>query len=97
MKPNDEKLQRVIAFLNREEVDYLDKIGKDAFFTKGTKLSRIKIIRAMIEAIRKLQIDGVNIKTEEDLKNEILKRAAGFAAGELSEKLKREGPIDGGK
>ena len=75
MKTN-ERLQRVIALLNRDDVDYLDKIGKDSLFTKGAKLSRIKIIRAMIEAMKELNITGRGIGNEEDLKEEILKTVA---------------------
>ena len=75
-----ERLQRVIALLNREDVDYLDRIGKDSLFTKGAKLSRIKIIRAMIEAMRELEISGVDIGNEVELNNEILKRAASYAS-----------------
>ena len=79
MKTN-ERLQRVIALLNREDIDYLDNIGKDSLFTKGTKLSRIKIIRAMIEAMKKLDITGKGIGSEEDLKEEILKRVTSYAS-----------------
>ena len=81
MKYNDKKLHRVIAIMNREEVDYLDKIGKDSLFTIGVKLSRVKILRAMVEAIKELKIDGKNIKNEEDLKNEILKKVSEYRVG----------------
>lgn len=81
MKTN-ERLERVVALLNRNEIDYLDEIGKDAFFTKGRKLSRIKIIRAMVEAMRELDIKGDGIGSEADLKEEILKKAASHAAAD---------------
>jgi len=79
MKTN-EKMQRVIALLNREDVDYLDTIGKDSLFSKGTKLSRIKIIRAMVEAVKELGIKGTDIGSEGDLKEAILKKAASYAS-----------------
>lgn len=82
MKTN-ERLERVVALLNRDDIDYLDNIGKDALFSKGTKLSRIKILRAMIEAMKALDISGVGIGSERDLKEEILKKAASHAAAEL--------------
>jgi hypothetical protein len=78
MNHDDRKLQRVVAIMNRAEIDYLDKIGKDSLFTAGVKLSRVKILRAMVEAMKELGIDGKNIKSETDLKNEILKRIAAF-------------------
>ena len=37
---NQGHAHRVIASLNREQVDYLDQIGKDAQFSSGIKLSR---------------------------------------------------------
>jgi hypothetical protein len=78
-----ENLQRVIALLDREEIDYLDTIGKDALFTKGVKLSRIKILRAMVDAMRKLNINGKGIASEENLKEEILKRVSAYREGLL--------------
>lgn len=79
-----ERLERVIALLNRDDIDYLDNIGKDALFTKGTKLSRIKIIRAMIETMRELGVRGDGIGTEADLKEEILKKAASHAGAGIN-------------
>ncbi len=78
-----ENMQRVIALLDREEVDYLDKIGKDALFANGIKLSRIKILRAMVDAIRELKIDGKKITSEEDLKREILRQVSAYKEGFL--------------
>jgi len=34
----DGNAHRVITFLTRDELDFLDKIGKDALFSAGTKL-----------------------------------------------------------
>lgn len=62
----EQKFQRVVTFLNRQEVDFLDKLGKDALFTSGLKLSRTKLISWLIEFTKKLNINGENIKSEED-------------------------------
>ena len=78
MKIDDRKLHRVIAIMDREDIDYLDKIGKDSLFTTGVKLSRIKILRAMVEAMKELGVNGKNVKTEEKLKDEILKKVAHY-------------------
>jgi hypothetical protein len=71
----EEKLtkERVVTFLNREEVDFLDKLGKDALFSSGLKLSRAKLIEWLVDFVKELNIDGVNIKTEEDLKCKMMK------------------------
>ena len=49
---------RVIASLNREQVDFLDKIGKDAQFSSGNKLSRNQILAAMVNALKRLNLTG---------------------------------------
>ena len=69
--PEEEKNQRVVTFLNREEVDFLDKLGKDALFSTGAKLSRAKLIAWLVDFIEHLSINGKNIKSEGDLENRI--------------------------
>ncbi|MEW6100839.1 MAG: hypothetical protein AB1481_00900 [Candidatus Omnitrophota bacterium] len=66
-----EKNQRVVTFLSRDEVDFLDKMGKDALFSTGTKLSRAKILAWLVDFIEALRIGGEGIKTEKDLENRI--------------------------
>ena len=73
---------RVIALLSREQVDFLDQVGKDALFSTGRKLSRTKIISALVELIRSLDIDGRGIRDMEDLKEKIYERA-GWKGGEI--------------
>lgn len=67
-----EKSQRVVTFLNREEVDFLDKLGKDALFSTGLKLSRAKLIAWLVDFMKYLNIDGQNIKSEKDFENKIM-------------------------
>ena len=52
---------RVIASLNREQVDYIDKIGKDAQFSSGTKLSRTQILAAMVNVLKRLNLTGEGV------------------------------------
>lgn len=66
------QVQRVVTFLRRDEVDFLDKIGKDALFSSGLKLSRAKLIAWLIDFIEKLNIDGRRIKSESDLEEQII-------------------------
>ena len=63
---------RVITFLTRDELDFLDKLGKDALFSAGCKLSRSKIISAMVNVIRKLNIDGQGVSSRKELENKIV-------------------------
>ena len=69
---------RVIAFLDRRALDYLDKVGKDALFSTGYKLSRVKIIKAAIDTLMKLDISGKRIDSIEGLEKEILERIKRF-------------------
>lgn len=74
-KPNnlDGSAHRVITFLTRDELDFLDKIGKDALFSAGSKLSRSKIISALVNVMRKLNIDGAGLYSKKDLENRFVK------------------------
>jgi hypothetical protein len=65
-------IHRVIALLNRSQVDYLDKVGKDALFSTGNKLHRTQIISCLVDLIREAGINGEDVKTEEGLKQKIL-------------------------
>ena len=71
MSKKTEKIQRVVTFLNRGEVDFLDKLGKDALFSSGSKVSRAKLIAWLIDILKGLNIDGKNIRSEQDLENRI--------------------------
>jgi len=66
------KNQRVVTFLDRDEVDFLDKMGKDALFSSGTKLSRAKLIAWLIDILKGLNISGENLRTEKDLEVKIM-------------------------
>ncbi|MCM8799891.1 MAG: hypothetical protein NC900_04120 [Candidatus Omnitrophica bacterium] len=68
------KFQRVVTFLNRQEIDFLDKIGKDALFSSGTKLSRAKILAWVVNFLKILDIDGNNLKSELDFQEKIYKK-----------------------
>ena len=63
---------RVIAALNREQVDYLDKLGKDAQFSSGIKLSRTQILAAMVNALKRLNLTGEGVITAEQFEQRIV-------------------------
>lgn len=63
---------RVITFLTREELDFLDKLGKDALFSAGVKLSRSKIISAVVNVVRKLNIDACGLGSKKELERRIV-------------------------
>ena len=78
-KPNDPNgnAHRVITFLTRDELDFLDKIGKDALFSAGIKLSRSKIISAIVNVMRKLDVDGRGLTSKKELEDRIVRKMKG--------------------
>ena len=63
---------RVIASLNCEQVDYLDKIGKDAQFSSGNKLSRTQILAAMVNVLKRLNLTGEGVATTQQFEQRIV-------------------------
>lgn len=63
---------RVIACLNRDQVDYLDKIGKDALFSSGSKLSRTQILAAMVNALKRLNLTGEGVTNVKQFEQRIV-------------------------
>ena len=104
-KPNDPNgnAHRVITFLTRDELDFLDKISKDALFSAGTKLSRSKIISAIVNVMRRLDIDACGLNSKKQLELRIIKTIRNLAnninsqsRGEIRpEKGKGEGKNEG--
>jgi hypothetical protein len=72
---------RVIASLNREQVDYLDKLGKDAQFSSGIKLSRTQILAAMVNALKRLNLTGEGITTAGQFEQRIVDAMMGRTRG----------------
>jgi len=74
MMDQDKKIMthRVITMLGRSEIDFLDKIGKDALFTTGHKLSYNEILRGLIDFAMEMRISGEKIDSAEGLKRMLL-------------------------
>jgi len=63
--------QTVVTFLTRDEMDFLDKLGKDAFFSTGSKVSRTKLIAWLVDILKSLPITGQNITCGKDLESKV--------------------------
>ena len=57
-----------VTFLNRQQIDYLDKLGKDSLFMYGHKLSRSKTLSELVSLLMNMGVDFKEI----DLNNESL-------------------------
>ncbi|MDD5501300.1 MAG: hypothetical protein PHH57_06430, partial [Candidatus Omnitrophica bacterium] len=68
---------RVITMLGRREVDFLDKVGKDALFTTGHKLSYNDILRALIGFAMDTGISGEGVNSWESFKKSLLVQLSG--------------------
>lgn len=66
---------RVITMLGREEIDFLDKMGKDALFSTGHKLSYNEILRGLIDFAMDSGISGDNIDSPDTLKIKLIEQA----------------------
>jgi hypothetical protein len=70
------QVHRVVTFLDREQVDYLDKLGKDALFSTGVKFPRTRVISALIDLLRKANVSGEGLKSDQDLEERLMKKIA---------------------
>ncbi len=74
-KDNKEVMKhRVITMLCRDEIDFLDKLGKDALFSTGHKLSHNEILRALIDFAMEMGISGEKIDSAKMLKRRLIER-----------------------
>jgi len=60
------------VFLNREEDAYLESLASTAKFSGGKKLSKTKLIEAMVKAFRKTNLDVRGVKTEKELLKRVI-------------------------
>ena len=66
-----EAMIKLSVFLGSEEDAYLENLASMAKFSGGKKLSKTKLIEAMVRAFRTTKLDVRGVKTDEEL----LKRA----------------------
>ena len=58
---------KLSVFLNREEDAYLESLASTAKFSGGKKLSKTKLIQAMVQAFSTSKLDVRGVKTDEEL------------------------------
>ena len=68
---------RVIAMLDREELQILDKIGKDALFSTGHKLSYNEIPKGLIDFAMEMGLSGEKIDSITSLKQRLFQDLKG--------------------
>ncbi len=58
---------KLSVFLNREEDAYLETLASTAKFSGGRKLSKTKLVEAMVRAFSTTKLDVRGVKTDEEL------------------------------
>ena len=58
---------KLSVFLSREEDAYLETLASTAKFSGGKKLSKTKLIEAMVRAFRNSSLDVRGVKTDAEL------------------------------
>jgi hypothetical protein len=67
MNNKEKKTYRVVTFLHRQELDFLDELEKDFYFTYGIHIPRAKLIEEIIEAFK-------NKQSKEAIEQELLEK-----------------------
>jgi hypothetical protein len=62
---------KLSVFLNREEDAYLEALASTAKFSGGRKLSKTRLIEAMVRAFRQTNLDVRGVKDDQELLNRV--------------------------
>ena len=62
---------KLSVFLDKGEDAYLETLASTAKFSGGKKLSKTKIIEAMVRAFRATSLDVRGVKTDEELRKRV--------------------------
>jgi hypothetical protein len=93
-KENPEKVKnrhRVITLLDRQEIDFLDKLGKDALFSTGHKLAHSEILKTLVDLAMQTGVSGEKVDSPSALEEKILQKIqAGLARVNFAEELKKK-------
>ena len=62
---------KLSVFLNHDEDAYLENLASTAKFSGGKKLSKTKLIEAMVRAFRQTELDVRGVKDDQELLNRV--------------------------
>jgi hypothetical protein len=65
---------KVVTMLSRQEMEFLDKLGKDALFTTGHKLTYNDILKGLVDLAIDSHLDAQNVHSEKELEKKMLKK-----------------------
>lgn len=65
---------RVVTMLDRSQMEFLDKLGKDSLFTTGHKLSYNDILKGLVALAMDTGLSGDNVSSIEVLETKLMKK-----------------------
>ena len=63
---------KLSVFLSREEDSYLESLASTAKFSGGKKISKTRLIAAMVKAFRQSTLDVRGVKSDEELYKRVI-------------------------
>ncbi|MBU2534683.1 MAG: hypothetical protein ABIK32_01945 [Chloroflexota bacterium] len=63
---------KLSVFLNREEDGYLESLASAAKFSGGKKISKTRLIEAMVQAFRQSKLDVRGVRTDDELYRRVI-------------------------
>jgi hypothetical protein len=72
---------RVVTFLTREELEFLDKLERDMMFSTGTHIPRSRIIEDLVDILRQTHMDAAGIKNDQQLEQKIIEALTNINKG----------------
>ena len=64
--------RRIVALLNKEEIEYVNRLSVDSYFSTGKRLTKVDIIAALVDAAMQMEVTGIDVKDRQDLTKKIL-------------------------
>jgi hypothetical protein len=71
-EPPSVSMIKLSVFLHREEDAYLENLASIAKFSGGKKLSKTRLIEAMVRAFRNSKLDVRGVKTDDELLKRVI-------------------------
>ena len=68
---------KLSVFLRREEDGYLESLASTAKFSGGKKISKTRLIEAMVRAFRGSKLDVRGVESDEELLNRVIAQLRG--------------------
>jgi len=65
---------RVITMLDRREMEFMDKLGKDALFSTGHKLSYNEILKGLLDLVMETGVSAERVDSAAAFKEKVLRQ-----------------------